>query len=88
MYINIDHNIDWWEGGIEIDSIIRGFCERLGMKESNYSVYNPKSLYLEYEHTTMKQFKAIKRRLANSKKLKVSKKGVPIVIKVEANGVE
>lgn len=87
MYINIKHNIEWWQGGIEIDSIIRGFCKRLHMRERSYSKYTPCYLYLQYENTTMKQFKEIKRRLKNSKRLKKSVNGVDVKIKIEANGV-
>jgi len=35
----------------------------------------------------MKQFKEIKRRLKNSKRLKKSVNGVDVKIKIEANGV-
>jgi len=87
MYINVKHNIEPWDGGIEIDSIIREFAKRLEMKEGNYSKYQPCYLYLEYENTTMKQFKTLKRRLEASKKLKVSKKGKAVKIVVEANNV-
>jgi len=87
MYINVKHNIDWWEGGIEIDYIIRAFAKKLGMKEGNYSKYQPRYECLQYEDTTMKQFNTLKRRLNASKKLKVSKKGVEIKLIVEANDV-
>tara|TARA_R110000868_G_scaffold353638_4_gene614818 strand:- start:135 stop:401 length:267 start_codon:yes stop_codon:yes gene_type:complete len=87
MYINIKHNIDWWEGGIEIDEIIRKFCERLCMKEGNYSKYTPCYSYLQYEDTNMKQFNSLKRKLNSSKRLKKSRKGVDVVIKCEANNV-
>ena len=33
MYINVKHNIEPWDGGIEIDYIIREFAKRLEMKE-------------------------------------------------------
>lgn len=81
MYVNIEHNIDWWKGGIEIDEIIRKFCERLKMKEGNYSKYTPCYLYLQYEGVTMKQFNTLKRRLKCSKKLK------SVDLKVVANNV-
>lgn len=87
MYINIKHNIDWWVGGIEIDEIIRSFATKIGLKESNYSKYTPCYLYLQYNDTTMKQFNLLKKRLNASKKLKVSKNGCHIKIKIEANGV-
>ena len=87
MYININHNIEWWDGGIEIDSIIRKFCERLKMEEGRYSKYQPCYLYLQYENTTMKQFNSIKRRLKNSKRLKKSIMGSDVIIKVEVNNV-
>jgi hypothetical protein len=87
MYVNIKHNISWYEGGIEIDEIIRKFCERLGMKEGNYSKYTPCYLYLQYEGINMKQFKSLKKKLNNSKRLKKSKKGVDIIIECEANNV-
>lgn len=87
MYVNIEHNISWWEGGIEIDEIIRKFCERLGMKEGNYSKYTPCYQYLQYENINMKQFNILKRRLNSSKRLKNSRNGVDIVIKCEANNV-
>jgi hypothetical protein len=70
MYVNIKHKIDWWEGGIEIDNIIRKFCDRLQMKEGNYSKYTPCYLYLQYDDVTMKQFNMLKRRLNSSKRLK------------------
>ncbi len=85
MYINIKHNINWWEGGIEIDEIIRGFCKRLDMVEGNYSKYTPCYQYLQYENTTMNQFKKIKKRLLNSKRLNGSIEGKIIEIKVEGN---
>tara|TARA_R110002020_G_scaffold63902_1_gene170127 strand:+ start:105 stop:371 length:267 start_codon:yes stop_codon:yes gene_type:complete len=85
MYINIKHNINWWEGGIEIDEIIRGFCKRLDMVEGNYSKYTPCYQYLQYENTTMNQFKKIKKRLLNSKRLNSSIEGKIIEIKVEGN---
>ena len=87
MHINIKHNINWWEGGIEIDYIIRKFADKIGMKESNYSKYTPCYLYLQYNNTTMKQFNLLKKRLAKSKKLKYSRKGVEVKIEVEANNV-
>ncbi len=80
MYITIKHNINWWEGGVEIDEIIRGFCKRLGLTEGNYSKYTPCYLYLEYNDVTMKQFRSLERRLKNSKKLKISRKSVNVVI--------
>ncbi len=80
MYITIEHNIDWWEGGIEIDSIIRGFCKRLNLEEGNYSKYTPCYLYLEYNDVTLKQFNSLKGRLKNSKKLKISEKGLDVII--------
>ena len=87
MYINIKHNIDSWEGGFEIDEIIRKFCERLGMEEGNYSKYSPWYLYLQYEDTSMEKFKLLKKRLNNSKRLKKSKRGVDIIIECKANNV-
>ena len=87
MDIKIKHNINWWEGGIEIDEIIRKFCERLDLEEGNYSKYTPCYLYLEYEDCTMKQFNTLKRRLNSSKRLKKSINGVDVVIKCIANGV-
>ena len=87
MYVNIKHNISWWEGGIEIDEIIRKFCERLDMEEGDYSKYQPCYLYLQYENCNMKQFNSLKKRLNSSKRLKKSIKGVDIVIKCEANNV-
>lgn len=88
MYINIEHNINWWEGGIEIDRIISGFCKRLGMEEGSYSKYTSCYLYLQYINTNMKQFNSLKLRLKNSKKLKKSIKGVDVVIKCKAYDVE
>jgi hypothetical protein len=79
MYVNIEHNINWWEGGIEIDEIIRKFCERLQMQESNYSKYTPCYLYLQYDNVTLKQFNTLKRRLKASKRLKT------VDLKVVAN---
>jgi hypothetical protein len=87
MYINISHNIDWWEGGIELDTIIRKFCERLGMKEGSYSKYTPCYLYLQYENVTMKQFNTLKRRLNKSKRLKKSMKGIDVKLRIEANSL-
>lgn len=60
MYINVKHNIDLLDGGIEIDSIIRVFAKKLGMKEGNYSKYQPCYECLQYEDTTMKQFSTLK----------------------------
>ena len=87
MYINIEHNIEWWDGGIEIDEIIRGFCERLGMVEGNYSKYTPCYLYLQNENTNMKQFNQLKLRLQRSKRLKKNINGEDVVVKCEANNV-
>lgn len=81
MYVNIKHDINWWDGGIEIDYIIRGFTERLEMKESNYSKYTPCYLYLQYDNVTVSQFRKIKQRLKNSKRLQ------NIDLKIVANDV-
>jgi hypothetical protein len=82
MDINIKHNIEWWNGGIDIDFIIRKIADKLGMIEGNYSKYSPCYLYLQYEKTTMNQFKLLKKRINTSKKLK------DIKITVEANNVQ
>lgn len=81
MNVNIKHNIPWWKGGIEIDEIVKGFAERLHMKESYFTMYKPCSQYIQYDNVTMKQFNTIKRRLKNSKKLK------DINIEIIANNV-
>ena len=81
MYVNIKHDINWWDGGIEIDDIIRGFTKRLEMKESNYSKYTPCYLYLQYDNVTVSQFRKIKQRLKNSKRLQ------NIDLKIVANDV-
>jgi hypothetical protein len=68
MEVKIKHNINWWDGGTGYDEIIRGFAERLQMKEGRESLYYFPS-YIQYVDVSMKQFKTLKRRLNNSKKL-------------------
>ena len=70
MNITIQHNLSWFEGGTEIDEIIRSFANKLSLEEGNYSLYQPCNQYLLYKNATMGQFKSIKKRLKNSKRLK------------------
>lgn len=87
MTIKIKHNLYSWEGGIEIDDVIRKFCEKLDMKEGQYSKYYPQYRYLEYINCNMKQFNELKKRLNRSKRLKKNKNGVDVEIKFDVFGV-
>lgn len=79
MDIIVKHNINWWEGGVELDCDIDRFCERLGMRKiGNKTVYKCESL---------KDFKILKQRLKKSKKLQLSRKGVKVELEIFANGV-
>lgn len=79
MNIEIEHNLDWWDGGIEIDGIIRNFAEKCNMNESSYSKYNPRSSTLEYSFDDRKQYSKLKEKIRRSKKLK----GIEITISLD-----